>query len=519
MKKPAAGILIALQLALLAAGQQQRKMFCFVDSCYSVHEEATDFPTARAACDAYGGHLMTMRYMPADFLRSLSGEVQKRSFWIGLYLPKGRCVDDLKKLRGFQWVTGGESTEFSNWKETPFTCEESCVSVSEEVRWQQRSCLAKADGFWCEYNYSRACNPQVLQNASFQYAVEPTKELMAVPLGTVGLLSTGYKYYCANRSNGNAEWLQAPWSCQHELGGCSHGCEMEGSQPKCICPEGQLLHENRVTCEIPDPCRGNPCEHICVPEWDSYSCLCREGYTLDKGGSKCRDVDECKKGQVCHPSQVCTNTPGSYQCVCRTGFELVDGKCEDVDECSSAPCEQECQNTAGGYQCSCFEGHAQNAKGDCVVYCNSSQCPPECDPNFPDSCTCPNGYIIDDMNGSYVCLDIQECDSPTYCDQLCNNTYGSYICSCYDGFQLHSDGFNCFPIDDEGSGFTTLPTVFTVTATPTANVTMEKVILPSVLLGIIACVLMVTVLVTLLVIYIVKRKRKQHASLYSKDDS
>ena len=39
-------------------------------------------------------------------------------------------------------------------------------------------------------------------------------------------------------------------------------------------------------------------------------------------------------------------------------------------------------------------------------------------------------------------VDINECiDSD--CEQMCNNTVGSYTCSCNNGYSLNSDGRNC----------------------------------------------------------------------------
>ena len=42
------------------------------------------------------------------------------------------------------------------------------------------------------------------------------------------------------------------------------------------------------------------------------------------------------------------------------------------------------------------------------------------------------------------CTDIDECQLATPpCEQLCNNTEGSYLCACKDGYQLEDDGRTC----------------------------------------------------------------------------
>ena len=63
-------------------------------------------------------------------------------------------------------------------------------------------------------------------------------------------------------------------------------------------------------------------------------------------------------------------------------------------------------------------------------------------------CECPNGYIllqdiyiqdIQDLETMDVCKDIDECFNQTVCDHTCNNTFGSYVCSCLDGYELLDD--------------------------------------------------------------------------------
>uniref|UniRef100_A0A8C5FKA7 Thrombomodulin n=1 Tax=Gadus morhua TaxID=8049 RepID=A0A8C5FKA7_GADMO len=114
-----------------------------------------------------------------------------------------------------------------------------------------------------------------------------------------------------------------------------------------------------------------------------------------------------------------------------------------VDECQDAPCEHQCTNTRGSFTCSCFDGYRQDPgfPQRCQAYCGLAECPAECDPNDPEDCRCPMGYILDVRKEGGVCMDLDECNN-YYCDQLCKNSYGNYTCSCLPGFSL-VEGHEC----------------------------------------------------------------------------
>uniref|UniRef100_A0A8W8N019 Fibrillin-1 n=1 Tax=Magallana gigas TaxID=29159 RepID=A0A8W8N019_MAGGI len=62
------------------------------------------------------------------------------------------------------------------------------------------------------------------------------------------------------------------------------------------------------------------------------------------------------------------------------------------------------------------------------------------------NCTdCPKGY--NDVNDK--CEDIDECSEKTSgCEQICNNTYGSFECLCFPGFSLNSNNATCSSTDE-----------------------------------------------------------------------
>ncbi|XP_053373366.1 uncharacterized protein LOC123544865 [Mercenaria mercenaria] len=73
-------------------------------------------------------------------------------------------------------------------------------------------------------------------------------------------------------------------------------------------------------------------------------------------------------------------------------------------------------------------------------------------------CSCNNGYSL--LSDGYSCQDQDECSSWNYwswdnghnCAHLCTNTPGSYSCTCYNGYRLLTDGYSCQDLDECGEG-------------------------------------------------------------------
>ncbi|XP_028410420.1 CD97 antigen-like [Dendronephthya gigantea] len=81
-------------------------------------------------------------------------------------------------------------------------------------------------------------------------------------------------------------------------------------------------------CEIPlegDECMLRTQHHChsqatCNNTIGSYSCVCNKGFTGN--GTVCEDVDECMLGtHSCHSRATCNDTIGSYTCTCNEGFK------------------------------------------------------------------------------------------------------------------------------------------------------------------------------------------------------
>ncbi|CAL8127285.1 unnamed protein product [Orchesella dallaii] len=83
---------------------------------------------------------------------------------------------------------------------------------------------------------------------------------------------------------------------------------------------------------------------------------------------------------------------------------------------------------------------------NCEMSCNKTLCAHKCLPN-PDlsingSCFCDSGYSISLSNKS-DCVDINECQIFGSCSHHCNNTKGSFQCSCMEGFKLGDNNRTC----------------------------------------------------------------------------
>ncbi|NXG59065.1 TRBM protein, partial [Hemiprocne comata] len=453
-------LLLLLLLGLGLGGQPQPDpplgAQCLEHDCFGIFWESHPFVEASAACEKGGGHLMTVRSTVAEDAIAVLLQNRSGRLWLGLRLSH-RCPDPAQRLRGFQWVTGDGRTDYSNWE--PSTglrgCGERCVTVSRELRWEERMCQEPADGFLCEYNYRGSC-PHLppVEGLLVTYATPfgvRGGDFQALPPGSVALIpAMGLELLCDEAGDsGGLRWGRgAPgaWPCRLANGGCEAACGEEGGGgPHCSCPDGKVLAPDGRGCS--SPCAGAPCQHHCVVADSSFVCMCEEGYQLAADGSSCKDIDDCATvPRLCE--QVCVNTLGGFECRCHHGYEMVEERCQPISRCQEAPCEQQCEDVAegDGYRCSCSIGYAVDPRDPsrCYWHCNDSQCPAECN-KYGQSCECPEGFILDEGDkGQKVCVDLDECNMD-YCEHNCTNHPGGYQCHCQDGYRLRQK-FHCIKI-------------------------------------------------------------------------
>ncbi|XP_034436065.1 thrombomodulin-like [Hippoglossus hippoglossus] len=408
---------------------------CADNRCFVLLRESEDFPGAQRRCSGKGGQLLTIR--PEQAEETLTGPLSGHSgsYWLELQ-GDGRKPEEAPADLG--------------------NCSSVSMSGEGNIVVSGKQCRNRLDGFLCQYTFQDPCSrikadggAQVRYTTHMGFDVNDSE---AFPPGTIAVVDkVGGKYLDSKHVCASGVWARAPWGCEVFKGGCEHSCNQ--TTRTCICPEGQALHPNSITC-AKDPSDGFP-----------HAGGCARGYKLAQDGKRCVDVDECKEGgdPCTAEGQECLNTEGGFECRCRDGFDMEEGACVDVAICIM--CEHMlCVKPTGVYECACREGFRVSAKDPtkCKRHCTERDCEAVCtddkDVQSPDmlDCECPEGYIRDMRNGTAICTDIDECVGDSQCDHKCENAFGGYRCVCFEGYRLQGN-FECVPTEEEDGGSGAFP--------------------------------------------------------------
>ena len=140
-------------------------------------------------------------------------------------------------------------------------------------------------------------------------------------------------------------------------------------------------------------------------------------------------------------------SPTTTKCECMENFIKVNGSCIDFDECQSDNiCDKnaQCKNLPGSHVCACLPGFHGNGTFCEVGSCSDDICPTyeECVSPTRTDCECKKGFKRDLYSR---CIDEDECSTSNKCDMnaKCENSVGSFTCSCNSGF--YGSGELCSP--------------------------------------------------------------------------
>ncbi|XP_017121415.1 fibrillin-1 isoform X2 [Drosophila elegans] len=214
---------------------------------------------------------------------------------------------------------------------------------------------------------------------------------------------------------------------------------------------------------------------------------CKPGFQLSADGSECQDINECalededpQTGRIIHRfcEYKCENTKGSFRCHCPEGYNLLEDKQSCTlsglhppapstikeDDAKTLPAKstnaslvnvtrctyQIMYLSNGNFKCNCPGYKLSDDQHSCLMdksFCSTGKGHERCSPGTcllredetDFTCKCPLGFRSEGLS----CQDVNECTDGTHlCSHECQNTHGSYQCSCPQGLTL-SNNFTC----------------------------------------------------------------------------
>uniref|UniRef100_A0AAQ4QP77 Growth arrest-specific 6 n=1 Tax=Gasterosteus aculeatus aculeatus TaxID=481459 RepID=A0AAQ4QP77_GASAC len=128
------------------------------------------------------------------------------------------------------------------------------------------------------------------------------------------------------------------------------------------------------------------------------------------------------------------------------------------DQCSPSPCNARgtvrCEDKKGDFLCHCFTGWAGARCDKDVDECSKRNggCDHECNNTMGSyRCSCHQGYVLVER---HMCDDVDECDNPGVCGTArCENKKGGFGCSCDVGYVYDNETKSCVDVSKLRSSF------------------------------------------------------------------
>ncbi|KAM3918876.1 endosialin [Leptodactylus fuscus] len=170
--------------------------------------------------------------------------------------------------------------------------------------------------------------------------------------------------------------------------------------------------------------------------WDKEEPLCQEPEDL------CQDCQQLCEGGVCACQEGYVLQPDGHSC-----------EPEDFGE-QRCPCQYRCIETGiigKGYQCTCPEGFElamDELSCEDIDECEDDEtCEHFCQNTLGSyTCSCDLGFTVAEDDPER-CVDIDECRFARMCQQMCVNHVGGFECFCNEGYELAVDRVTCNRID------------------------------------------------------------------------
>lgn len=146
---------------------------------------------------------------------------------------------------------------------------------------------------------------------------------------------------------------------------------------------------------------------------------------------KCENEKCISQSSTCNLKDDCGDNSDEQPDMCKNSTFICGGP--NLWRCPNGVCISESQMCDGNDDCGDFSDEKSCGINECAIIKNL--CAHKCeDRKIGYECTCYDGFKVN-VDDHRLCKDIDEClDRP--CDQMCNNTAGSFKCSCREGYVL-----------------------------------------------------------------------------------
>ncbi|XP_048384041.1 very low-density lipoprotein receptor isoform X2 [Stegostoma tigrinum] len=280
-------------------------------------------------------------------------------------------------------------------------------------------------------------------------------------------------------SPGSTQCIPIPWRCDGERD-CSDGGDeancgaLTCSTQEFTCASGRCVSKTFV-CNGEDDCGDGSDEKGCAPptcgphEFQCNSSECIPLQWVCDGDVDCTDhSDESPEhcGRTLPPPVRCSAGEiqcDSGECIHRRWYCDGDADCRDGSDEANCP-PQTCR--PDNFRCgdgSCIHGSRQcNGFRDCHDGTDEINCRNVSECTGPTNFKCHSGECIDMTlvcNQQQDCQDwsdeplkecnVDECQNPSVCSQICVNLKGGYKCECYEGYQMDAANGVCKAVGKE----------------------------------------------------------------------